>query len=89
MKKIMSALLLSFVFFAFFSSNTSYAYQLFSTSDCPKVPYPTNIFYWIDPGFLDYSGKTTEVNESINKWDDLPEIQFTTNSPDSEIIIHV
>lgn len=80
MKKLLLVLTLSFAVFASLPSNNTYAYKLFSTSDCPKVSAPKDIYYWIDPLFLNYSGKTTEVEESINKWDSLPEIEFTKKS---------
>jgi hypothetical protein len=68
--------MLSFILFAFFSSNTAHAYVLYSTSVAPIPLSPTRMYYWVDPSFANYSGKTTEVVESVIKWNSTPELEF-------------
>lgn len=77
MKKKVILPLLSIVTFLFVSGSNAYAY-LFNTA--PKVYYPTDAYYWVDPDFKNFQSgyKWIEVDQSVNKWDALPEIQFTT-----------
>jgi predicted Zn-dependent protease len=79
-KKLVAPLLSIGLVSSFFAGSTAHAYVLFSKDDCPKVPYPKDIFYWVDGAFQNYSGKWTEVIESVNKWDTLPEVEFTTRA---------
>ncbi|UOE58009.1 matrixin family metalloprotease [Cytobacillus oceanisediminis] len=79
-KKLIGSLLSVGLISSLFVGNSAQAYDLFTTSECPKVPYPKNIYYWVDGTFQNYSGKWTEVVESVNKWDALPEVEFTTRA---------
>ncbi len=50
------------------------AYDLLTEKQAPTFNHPKGLFYWIDPAF---KSKDDLVEESINKWDSTPEIQFT------------
>ncbi|MBK5447090.1 matrixin family metalloprotease [Peribacillus sp. TH24] len=63
--------------FANMGIESAHAYKLLSTEVAKKISPAKDAYYWIDPAFLDYSGKTTEVKESVLRWNSTPEIQFT------------
>ncbi|WP_368915885.1 matrixin family metalloprotease [Exiguobacterium acetylicum] len=50
------------------------AYVLYTEKQAPKFNHPKDLYYYIGPGF---KSKEDLVEESVNKWDSLPEIQFT------------
>ncbi|PET68743.1 hypothetical protein CN514_09655 [Bacillus sp. AFS001701] len=76
-KKVIASLITVGLISPLFGANSAHAYGLFTSSDCPKVSHPKDIYYWVDGRFQNYSGKWTEVTESVNKWDALSEVEFT------------